>query len=313
MLKEWLEENKNKLSQRYDNCFGVKPINVSQADIATWFASPLGKRILAQEKGCIDALLPEIFGYHLMQLSALCNINLFESSSTSHQFSVMPFDHIHGLSTPTPVSTIAAEFESLPIETDSIDVTLLHHALEFSFNPHLLLKEAARTIIPNGHIVIVGFNPYGLLGLGTPLACLLSSSHFYRRHQLRVARLKDWCKVLDLEMVYQDQGYYGLPSNQYHSTILEAVGKRLLPFMGGFYLLVLRKNVTPMTRIKQKWKGKKLLPNWRKGMVSSSVPQPHYAPSTYKQALYKQSDNLPQKNYDASYNENGNEIDNEKN
>jgi SAM-dependent methyltransferase len=308
MLKEWIEENKNKLRQRYDNYFGVKPINISQADIETWFASPLGQRILVQEKACIDVLLPEMFGYHLMQLSVLRNINLFESSSTSHQFSVMPFDYRHALSTPAPVSTIAAEFESLPIETDSIDVTLLHHALEFSFNPHLLLKEAARTIIPNGHIVIVGFNPYGLLGLGTPLACLLSGSHFYRRHQLRMARLKDWCKVLELEMVYQDQGYYGLPSNQYHSSILETVGKRLLPFMGGFYLLVLRKNVTPMTRIKKKWKGKNVLPNWRKGIVSSSVSQ-----SLYGQPRYKSSDNLQQKNYGNSHNENGNESDNEEN
>jgi SAM-dependent methyltransferase len=307
MLKEWLEKHKNKLSQCYDNCFGVKPINISQADIETWFASPLGQRIIAQEKGCIDTLLPKMFGYHLMQLSVLGNINLFEASSTSHQFSVMPFDHRHALSTPTSVSTIAAEFESLPIETDSIDVTLLHHALDFSFNPHLLLKEAARTIIPNGHIVIVGFNPYSLLGLESPMACLLSSSHFYRRHQLRVARLKDWCKVLELEMVYQHQGYYGLPSNKYYSSILETVGKRLLPFMGGFYLLVLRKNITPMTRIQKKWKKRKGLPNWRKGIVSSSVSQ-----TLYGSPVYKQPNNL-QQNYGTSYNESVEGNDNEKN
>lgn len=270
MLKNWLETIGSSIVQQHQHYFGVQAINESQKDIDTWFSSLLGQRMLVQQKEQIDHLLADMFGYHLMQLSVLDNTRLLSESPTTHQFSVIPFTQDK-----TRKACVHAEFERLPIESNAIDVALLHHALDFSVNPHQLLRETARVIMPNGHIILVGFNPFSMMGASTPLACMLSKSHFYHRNHLRLARLKDWCKVLELELVYSDKGYFGLPCDRYYTPKMETIGKNLVPFLGGFYVLVLRKSITPMTMVKTTWKKQKVLPKWRKGIATSSVsPSP---------------------------------------
>jgi ubiquinone/menaquinone biosynthesis C-methylase UbiE len=297
MYKHWLEDKAAILHKGYRQYFGVRPLRISQEDIAEWFSTEIGQRLLNQEQKSIDALLSEMFGYHLMSMSVLAEQPSLDASPTSHQFLVSPFSPID-LVTPSAgtldaadvstsqkcvkgikrrTSIVRANFEDLPIEPQSIDVALLHHVLDFSSNPHQLLREVARALMPNGHIVLVGFNPWSLLGLRRVVSCVMSSSHFYRQHHLQVSRLNDWCKVLGLELVYNSKGAYGFPLDRHISptieNITETLGKNIYPYFGGFYILVLRKNVTPMRMIKSPWKNRKVLPKWRKGMAASSTSQ----------------------------------------
>lgn len=273
MLKDWFEKKQSTFAEYYEQHISVQPMAQSQDDIHSWFASDIGQRFLEKEKACLDRILPEMFGYHLMQLSVLADNDLADSSSTSHQFSVNPVTNKQVATEDNNESIVVAEFEELPIESNSIDVALIHHALDFSLNPHLLLREAARTVIPNGYMVIVGFNPFSMMGIVNPFSRLFSQSCFYRHHHLRVARLKDWCKVLELELLYSHRADFGLPFNQRPFPACERIGQHLLPLCGNFYMLVVRKNITPMTRIDTQWKNKKRLPKWGKGIVSSSRSQ----------------------------------------
>lgn len=302
MLKEWMTSKKGAAAKQYDDCFGVSPLVSAQQEIEQWFSSAIGQRILAQEQACLDRLLPEMFGYHLMQLSVLRQKNLFLQSSTSHQFIVdaqssdtlinaslgdqsanlaiahhskdAVFDPRFSSRQATRTTALISEFENLPIASDSIDVALLHHALDYSANPHQLLREAARVVIPNGHIIVIGFNPFSLMGMAHPMACLLSASSAYRHHYLRIGRLQDWCKVLELDCIYSERGYYGLPLSRYYSSSIDRIGKKVLPLQGSFYMLVIRKNITPMNLMKKPWQRKKILPKWRRSrspIRSSSI------------------------------------------
>jgi SAM-dependent methyltransferase len=271
MFTKWFNDKQKALAKYYDNFIGVKPICVSQKDIVAWFSTGRGKAVLSREQACLDKLLPEIFGYHLMQLSVLPDICLFNTSPTSHQFTIQPFEKNSVLAQPVNGSSVVAEFESLPVAAESVDVVVLHHALDFSFNPHQLLRESTRVIIPNGYVVLVGFNPLSLIGLMSRVACLFSGSHFYRHHYLRVGRLKDWFKVLELDLLYSHFGSYGFSKTHRYSETIEKFGKTCWPMFGGFYVIVLRKNVTPITTVKMKWKRKKALPSWGKGIVGSSA------------------------------------------
>ena len=276
------------LTKRYRERFGVLPIADSQKNLSSWFSSELGQRILQQEKNYLDKLLPELFGYHLMQMSVLPGESLFSESSTSHQFILQPDMEnyqrwVQAVSVDDSAkksSILFSEFEQLPIDNDEIDVALLHHALDYSQNPQQLLREVARVTIPNGHIVLVGFNPFSLLGLSQPFACLLSRSPHWRYHQLRLGRLMDWFRLLGLELLYCHRGFYGLPSQKYYSPLMEKISRQLLPIAGGFYVLVIRKNVTPMTLIKKPWRGRKVLPSWKGVAIPSashsSRMNPHF-------------------------------------
>ena len=48
---------------------------------------------------------------------------------------------------------IATRFRDLPIASNSIDLLLLPHVLEFSVNPHQILREVQRVLMPDGHAV----------------------------------------------------------------------------------------------------------------------------------------------------------------
>jgi SAM-dependent methyltransferase len=285
MAKKWFEKKQQWMTERLNRRFGMCSLAFSQAQIANWFTSVLGQRVLAEEQQCIDVLLPEMFGYHLMQLSVLPGLNLFSASSTGYQFTVNPCESLCAAAgnefrkesdkdsdEKISTSSLIAHFEQLPIDADVIDVALLHHALDYSTHPHQLLREVTRALIPNGHVVLVGFNPFSLLGVGHSLARLFSRSDIYKRQHLPISRLKDWFEVLDLELVYSRRGYYGLPFNGYYSPRVNRWLGLLLPLIGGFYVLVLRKNITPMTKIQTKWKRRSVLPAWRKGVATHSSP-----------------------------------------
>jgi SAM-dependent methyltransferase len=297
--KQWLEKKYCLLKKCYGRRFGLRSLAVSRSHVVGWFSSPLGQRVLSEEQKIVDELLPEMFGYHLMQLGVLPNKPLFSSSATGHQFMIEPL--IEQL--PEPLkdvtksvsenmgSSVNAHFEQLPIDADVIDVAIVHHALDFSTHPHQLLREVTRTLIPNGHIVLMGFNPFSLLGVGHTIARLLSRSYIYRRQRLPVSRLKDWFEVLGLELVYSRQGYHGLPLNRHYSDRLNRIVKWVLPFWGGVYVLVLRKNITPMTMIQSKWKKRSVLPVWRKGVVTQSTHTMNVSQNVnQKQSSYKKKE-----------------------
>ncbi len=53
---------------------------------------------------------------------------------------------------------------------DNIDVVLLHHLLDYVDSPQDVLREAARVVLPMGHLVIVGFHPVSSWGLWRQVA-----------------------------------------------------------------------------------------------------------------------------------------------
>ena len=59
--------------------------------------------------------------------------------------------HGQGVAPDGPVA-LRAEFRDLPIASNSIDLLLLQHALEFSEHPHQILREVQRVLMPEGDL-----------------------------------------------------------------------------------------------------------------------------------------------------------------
>lgn len=261
--------------------FGVKPLRESRPAVGQWFQSTLGKNILSLEQQKLDALMPEIFGYHLMQLSVLPNIDLSRQSPVTHHFS-LSVDHSDSdlshkesnsekdnevtVKNNFPIQPSAvSQFESLPIDEESIDAAILHHVLDYSVDPHRLLREVSRTIIANGYIVVVGFNPSSPFMLKKQVGRYIKKSDHWRYHDLRKDRVIDWLRVLGFKPMLVQYGYHNLPFNKPYSEKLDKIIAQLLPFLGAFYIIVARKHVVPMTLIRKPWKRRRALPAWVKG------------------------------------------------
>jgi SAM-dependent methyltransferase len=229
----------------------VADLSQSVDDLERWFASPLGQRLLEDEQAVLDKELSCLFGYHLMQLSINRHVRLFGDSRINHCFALGAGSHGG-----CEVGAYAA-FDDLPLEDESVDVVILHHVLEFSRNPHQVLKEASRVTIARGFIIVLGFNPFSLMGMMKPFAQLLSTSPVWRRNSLRKSRVADWLQFLDCNTLRTESGFYSLPlQNKRYLDIADRGGRWLSKFhapFGGFYCLIARKERVCMTPIRPDW------------------------------------------------------------
>ena len=240
-----------RLTSLWKKRFGVLPLRESIADMSDWFATPLGEDLIREEKELLNESLSCLFGYHLLQLGVSGRIDMGENIRISHRFLLHPQvednQKLSGL----------ADFNHLPLPSDSIDAVILHHSLDYTQSPHHLLREAARVIIPRGHVVIFGFNPWSFWGIGSYLARFFSCRARWRSQYLRQGRLLDWLSLVNLEPVEIYQGFYRPPITQSgisrYLQWMDTWGKKWRLPGGGFYMIVARKDHLAMTPIKPAW------------------------------------------------------------
>jgi hypothetical protein len=136
----------------------------------------------------------------------------------------------------------------------------LLHTLEFSEDPHQVLREADRVLVPEGHIIILGFNPYSFWGLRRLLARKRAQMPWSGRF-IGAGRLRDWLNLLGFEMVHQQKLFYRPPvaseriSNRL--AFMESGCERWCRLIGGVYMYVARKKISTLTPIKPRWRPKR--------------------------------------------------------
>lgn len=238
-----------RLKRWADKRHGPQPLGQAMEAMKGWERTALGRALFKQQQQQLDELLNGLFGYHLLEMSSFDLPGLSAASRISHRFKVAPLAGLGG--------GALSELDNLPLPDESIDVVLLHHVLEYAPNPHQILREANRTLIARGHVIIVGFNPWSLQGGYKLLAQWIGAGSVWRRASLRPGRLKDWLHLLDCEPVSLQRGFYRLPVN--HAGLLERfsfwerLSARLHSPLSGYYILLARKDRVGMTPIKPVW------------------------------------------------------------
>nr|WP_306667753.1 methyltransferase domain-containing protein [Pseudoteredinibacter isoporae] len=230
--------------------------------MATWAGTPLGQAIIEEERASIDELLRYRFGYHLCSFSHLRQNDFTGESRINHKIQMIQLDALDNVVSEDMkvdgFSPLPFDGSRLPLATDSVDVLLLHHCLEFSSNPHELLREAQRVLIDHGHLVITSFNPLSVYGLISNLARFTQSSQLWRRRFLTARASRDWLQLLGLEPLQLIPHFYRLPlSNKTllnRSRWMESAGKKLGALnWGASYTLLARNDVFAMNAIKPRW------------------------------------------------------------
>jgi SAM-dependent methyltransferase len=168
-------------------------------ELESWYARENGQYLLDATRQTLARRLDTSFGYHILQLGISRGHALFDGSPINHR--------IYAGERAGKGISLLTQAEELPLESDSIDTVIAHHSLEFSENPHQVLREMQRVLTPQGQLFIVGFNPHSLLGINTWLRSLRRNS-LWRHHQsVSEQRLADWlhllgCEVQDTSRLY---------------------------------------------------------------------------------------------------------------
>lgn len=241
----------------------VKPAEDTIPEMIEWFSGTLGKELLADEQQQLNEALQCLFGYFLLELGVDPAFGASASSRISHCFSLHPL-----VDTVTQKPSAQADFHHLPLPDKAIDVAVLHHVLDFSPNPHQLLRESARLIIPRGHLVIIGFNPRSFMGQTRWVMQFFSKRSIWQRQSLHLDRVLDWLKLLDFEPVSIESGFFRPPVHSpgmlKHLHWLERWGKKLRLLTGSYYLIVARKDIAGVTPL--------LKPAWKKYSAVGVTP-----------------------------------------
>lgn len=213
----------------------------SQAPLLEWYSSGLGQSILGVLNTHLDCIMPGIFGYQGLQIGTLAtDFDPLEKAGI-HRGTRLDFGRQN--------ADVDADVLNLPIASDVMKLVILPHTLDFCHQPHQALREADRVLTDDGQIVLVGFNPFSLFGVGH--ATLGWRGHtpwngqFYSRR-----RVTEWLSVLDYQIQDSTCLYVRPPLNSMALQNKLARVENLQPWIGaigGVYVLHARKQTAPMT------------------------------------------------------------------
>ncbi len=210
----------------------------------SWDEFPMGDWLAGELQKHLDLWCPRLFGYHLLKVGELSASLCCSNSSVRHQLSVgSELSHC----------SVQADLLHLPFLSTSIDACVLTHTLDFSQDPHQLLREIERVLTHDGYLVISGFNPFSLVGLGK-LVWPLTRRLPWRARMFTPSRIKDWLNLLQFEVLEESHfGYSFLGRHSHVSWSTEGMGRRYLPCFSGVYVMLARKRrmrLTPVGRVK---------------------------------------------------------------
>lgn len=213
---------------------------------ANWFESPLGQHLLFREQRYFDHVVSDVFGFNAVQLG-VTHVDFLRNSRIPLRVSCAM----------EPSAQVQADPMFLPFDSQSLDLLLMPHVLEFSANPHQVLREADRVLRPEGRLLLSGFNPRSLWGM-VRLFKGAEQGYPWNGSFLNISRIKDWMRLLGMEVAGGSMCCYRPPINREnwlrHLQFMEPAGDRWWAMGGGVYFLQAIKRVHGMHVIMPEWK-----------------------------------------------------------
>ncbi|HGG59549.1 MAG TPA: methyltransferase domain-containing protein [Gammaproteobacteria bacterium] len=250
---------------------------IRQKNLSAWYASPRGQVFARKLQEAVAPWLQGIFGYHAVQLGMCPALSLLEQSRINHRVMADYPD----------CGDVLCRPEALPFESDSIDLLVAAHCLEVSDDPHALLREAERALVAEGHLLVIGIDPWTLWGGWRKLSG--RGSQLYSQ-----SKVKDWLGLLGFDFqrsqmlpmfdVHLPLGMASLPKTGQFANLLASN-------IAGGYAMLAKKRVTTLTPITPPWRrAPKLIPG---GLVKPAARSQRRTPAPAPVLVYDVSRRKP--------------------
>lgn len=283
----------------------MKPSIISFQD---WLGTAPGQYLLAWEQAQLDLAVVDLFGYNALQLG-LPELQGLQANRMPHRWVALPEELLPG-SQPTnglftgegghtidvhpggelqvdplqaprsdavieraPRVALVTDAAALPFPPASLDLVVLPHTLELSADPHQVLREVERVLVPEGRVVISGLNPASLWGLRQGRARLagrlglsaLGAANLYLPEAgefIGPWRLRDWLRLLGFEVESERFGCYrpAVRTDKWlqRSAWMDRAGARWWPIFGAVHMVVAVKRVRGMRLLGPAWKPRRV-------------------------------------------------------
>src|SRR5687768_11506556 len=225
---------------------GALKYNGGRSSFSGWLSTSQGAYVLDWELAQFDSAVDDVFGFRAVQVG-LPEVDFLRQNRISYRFTLAL----------EPGAALAADPLQLPLASQSVDLVVLPHVLEFHEHPHDVLREAERVLMPEGQVVISGFNTASLWRARQ----LFTSRHAGAPWDARfigLLRLRDWLRVLGFELNGGAFGCYAPPFRQRlwldRFAFMEKAGARWWPVAGGVYVVRAVKRTHGMRLITPAWR-----------------------------------------------------------
>ncbi len=222
-----------------------------------WLASPPGQYVMRWEGELLGETVSDMFGYYALQLG-LPALDALASNRMPHRIRVATRAG-HRVDGGAGPDLLVSGYEELPFDSQSVDLVVLPHQLEFSADPHQVLREVDRVLRPEGRLVVIGLNPLSLWGLRQSVLRGPFERFLPTEGQLiGVPRLRDWMKLLSFEIDSTRYGCYVPPCRTQkwldRTRFLDRAGDRWWPICGAVYMVSAVKRVRAMRLVGPAWR-----------------------------------------------------------
>jgi SAM-dependent methyltransferase len=256
-----------------------------------WLQTPPGRYLLDRERARFDLMVADLFGFNALQLG-LPELWTLQNNRMQHRWLALPEEAASlgesvAVGAPgaaivmadmplaaaseagAPRVALVTDSAALPFPAGSLDLVVLPHTLELSADPHHVLREVERVLVPDGRVVISGLNPASLWGLRQGRANLagqlgvsaMGASELYLPEVgefIGPWRLRDWLRLLSFEVESHDYGCYrpAVRTDKWlqRTAWLDRAGERWWPVFGAVYFMVAIKRVRGMRLLGPAWK-----------------------------------------------------------
>lgn len=228
--------------------------------LGPWLATPVGSYVRAWEQERLDVLTADLFGFNAVQVG-LPQIQALRANRMPNKWLTDTHPPESGEDASCAPTVVVHDFAELPFASQTLDLVVLPHVLEFAEEPHQILREVERVLIPEGQVIVCGFNPASMWGLRQAVGSL-TGAHFLPQHGefISVPRLKDWLKLLSMDVNRGHFGCYAPPCLTQkwldRFAFMEPAGDRWWPYLGAVYMVQAIKRVRGMRLIGPVWSKK---------------------------------------------------------
>jgi SAM-dependent methyltransferase len=226
---------------------GAHKYNGVRSSLSSWLTTPQGAYVLDWELAQFDSAVDDVFGFRAVQVG-LPEVDFLRQNRIPYRFSLAL----------EAGAALAADPLQLPLAAQSVDLLALPHVLEGHHNPHEVLREAERVLMPEGRLVISGFNTASLWRLRQLFTSRKDAEPPWDARFLSLLRLRDWLRVLGFEL---DGGRFGCYAPPFRSRVwldrfafMEKAGARWWPIAGGMYVVRAVKRVPGMRLVTPAWR-----------------------------------------------------------
>jgi|GEM_PF-2641335 len=197
-----------------------------------WFLSGVGAQLYAREREQFATVHHSYRHATVLQLGAPPMIQSFSHCHYLHYDTDLYF--------PSIGYNVCGDFDRLAVRSEIMDIVVIPHLHEYIADFPSVIPEIYRVLVPEGRVVIFGFNPWSLWGV---------------QRVLGQRNIVPWCKTFyNANMVikrFEDQDFVLLEQHRLFPAVrseccqvLEQLGCHVL---GVVYMLVLGKRSATMT------------------------------------------------------------------